>query len=82
MFTNLEGKVITVTGGSRGLGKEITLAFARCGATVVIASRKKDNCEALATHITETIGTEALPIECHVGQWEQCNTLFETTRIK
>ena len=78
MFTNLEGKVITVTGGSRGLGKEIALAFARCGAKVVIASRKKDNCEALAAHITETLGTEVLPIECHVGQWEQCNTLFET----
>ncbi|MDP6299696.1 MAG: SDR family oxidoreductase, partial [Acidimicrobiales bacterium] len=78
MFTNLEGKVITVTGGSRGLGKEIALAFARCGATVVIASRKKDNCEALAAYITETLGTEVLPIECHVGQWEQCNTLFET----
>ena len=52
-LTNLEGKVITITGGSRGLGKEMALAFARCGATIVIASRKKENCESLAAFLTE-----------------------------
>ncbi len=77
MFTNLEGKVITITGGSRGLGKEMALAYARCGANVVISSRKKENCEALASHITENMGVEAFPVECHVGDWSQCNTLFE-----
>ena len=77
-LTDLSGKVVTITGGSRGIGKEIALAFSRCGANVVIASRKKENCTALAEHITETIGTEALPVACHVGQWDQCDELFST----
>ena len=42
----LDGKVALVTGGSRGLGKEMVLAFARVGADVIIASRKLENCEA------------------------------------
>ena len=37
---DLSDKIIVVTGGSRGLGKEMVLAFARAGADVVIASRK------------------------------------------
>ena len=76
-FTDLDGKVITITGGSRGLGKEMALAFARCGAHVVVASRKKENCDALAAEITEKTGIEALPVECHVGEWDQCDALFE-----
>ncbi|HRE03919.1 MAG TPA: SDR family NAD(P)-dependent oxidoreductase, partial [Ilumatobacteraceae bacterium] len=42
---DLTGKVAVVTGGSRGLGREMVLAFAEHGADVVIASRKLANCE-------------------------------------
>ena len=45
---DLTGKVALVTGGSRGLGREMVLAFAEHGADVVIASRKLDSCEELA----------------------------------
>ena len=44
---DLSGKVTLVTGGSRGLGREMVRAFAAAGADVVIASRKLDACEAL-----------------------------------
>jgi NAD(P)-dependent dehydrogenase (short-subunit alcohol dehydrogenase family) len=46
---NLTGKVALVTGGSRGLGREMVLAFAEHGADVIIASRKLDNCESWPT---------------------------------
>ena len=36
----LSGKVMWVTGGSRGLGRAMALGFARAGADVVIARRK------------------------------------------
>ena len=41
---DLTGKVAVVTGGSRGMGREMVLAFAHHGADVVIASRKIDAC--------------------------------------
>ena len=45
---DLTGKVVVVTGGSRGLGREIATAVARQGADVVIASRKLENCQEVA----------------------------------
>jgi NAD(P)-dependent dehydrogenase (short-subunit alcohol dehydrogenase family) len=73
---DLTGKVALVTGGSRGLGREMVLAFAAAGADVVIASRKLDNCEVLAREI-EANGRRALPVACHVGHWDECDELTE-----
>jgi NAD(P)-dependent dehydrogenase (short-subunit alcohol dehydrogenase family) len=46
---DLTDKVARVTGGSRGLGREMVLAVARAGADVVIARRTLEACEATAT---------------------------------
>ena len=48
---NFEGKVALVTGGSRGLGREMALALAERGADVVITSRKAEACEEVAAEI-------------------------------
>ncbi|ROO87450.1 NAD(P)-dependent dehydrogenase (short-subunit alcohol dehydrogenase family) [Actinocorallia herbida] len=73
---DLTGKVALVTGGSRGLGREMVLGFAHAGADVVIASRKLDNCKALAEEV-EALGVRALPVAAHVGRWEECDALVE-----
>ena len=74
---DLSGKVALVTGGSRGLGHEMVLAFARAGADVVIASRKLDACEAAAKEVERETGRRALPIACHVGKWGEVEKLAE-----
>ena len=75
---DLTGKVAVVTGGSRGIGRSVVKAFAEAGADVVIASRKLDNCEALAKEVEAETGRTAVPVACHVGHWEECDQLIET----
>ena len=74
---DLSGKVALVTGGSRGLGREMVLAFAEHGADVVIASRKLDACEELAHEVTEQTGRRAVATAFHAGKWEQADQLAE-----
>lgn len=74
-----EGKVAVVTGGSRGMGREISSDFARRGFRVVIASRKAAACDELARELRERYGVEAVGLSCHVGHWPECDALVERT---
>ncbi len=72
------GKVVVVTGASKGLGRAMALGFAEAGADVVAASRRLDACEAVATAIRAR-GRRASAFSCHVGNWEQCAALVDAT---
>ncbi|BBY58170.1 SDR family NAD(P)-dependent oxidoreductase [Mycolicibacterium sarraceniae] len=72
---DLTGRVVLVTGGSRGLGREMAFAAARCGADVVIASRKYDSCVATAKEIGDETGRTAMPYGVHVGRWDELDGL-------
>ena len=76
LFT-LSGKIALVTGGSRGLGREMVLAFAERGADVVIASRKLAVCQALASEVEERFGRQALALSANVSHWQECDALVE-----
>ncbi len=73
---DLSNKIAVVTGGSRGLGREMVLGFARAGADVVIASRKLAACEEVA-HEVEALGRRALPVAAHVGKWSDNDLLAD-----
>ena len=75
---DMTGKVAVVTGGSRGLGLEMSRAFAAAGANVVIASRKLKPCEAAASAIAETSGRQAIGVAYHAGSWEDSDRLAAT----
>jgi NAD(P)-dependent dehydrogenase (short-subunit alcohol dehydrogenase family) len=70
----MTGKVAVVTGGSRGLGREMVLAFADHGADVVIASRKIENCEAVAEEVRSR-GRSALAVAYHAASWDGADEL-------
>ena len=70
-------KIVLVTGGSRGLGYRMVKAFAERGADVIVASRKLENCEAVAEEC-RALGRRALAVAAHVGRWAECDALIET----
>ena len=64
------GKVVLITGGSRGLGHAMSLAFAAHGADIAIVSRKLESCESTAAEV-RALGRNAFPYGVHVGHWAQ-----------
>ncbi len=74
---DLTDRVVLITGGSRGLGREMAFGAARCGADVVIASRDLDSCTATAAEIEAETGRTALPYAVHVGRWDELPGLVD-----
>lgn len=76
MNFDLTDQVVIITGGSRGIGRAMALAFAGVGAKVVVASRKQEGVDAVAAEI-ESHGGTALAVAAHVGQEEAVSALVE-----
>jgi NAD(P)-dependent dehydrogenase (short-subunit alcohol dehydrogenase family) len=75
----LDGRVAIVTGGSRGIGRSMALAYALAGAKVVVTSRKSEACEQVVKEIGER-GGEALAVATHMGELAQLEQLVATTQ--
>ena len=74
----LNGKIALVTGGGRGIGKQIARRLAEAGAHVVIASRKMENLETTAREFAGLPG-RTVPVACHAGRAEQLQALVAET---
>jgi 2-deoxy-D-gluconate 3-dehydrogenase len=75
---DLHGKVAIVTGGGRGIGKSIALGLAECGAKIVVASRSKEELEAVANEIKER-GGEAIVVVTDLMITDQIPALVDAT---
>jgi NAD(P)-dependent dehydrogenase (short-subunit alcohol dehydrogenase family) len=67
---SVEGKIVLVTGGSRGIGEMIAAGFLANGAKVYISSRKADACQATADRLMERFGGECIPIPADLSGLE------------
>ena len=75
----LEGKTALITGGGRGIGRAIALAFAGQGCQVAIAARTADEVIETAKVIEES-GGRAMPVGCDVTHPETAEKLVRATR--
>jgi NAD(P)-dependent dehydrogenase (short-subunit alcohol dehydrogenase family) len=64
-MTDLNGKVVLVTGSSRGIGAEIAVAFARQGAKVVLHGRDTEALAKVQADITNGGGRAMFVTRCH-----------------
>ncbi|MBB6446605.1 SDR family NAD(P)-dependent oxidoreductase [Bacillus benzoevorans] len=79
MNLDLSGKVILITGGSRGLGAEMAREFAAAGADIILASRNKESCEVVANEVRQ-LGRYALTVSCDVSKLADIYHLYRIVK--
>ncbi len=77
----LTDKVAIVTGGNRGIGRAIALAFAREGAKVAIVGRDKSRCDEVAAEVAKSGGT-AIGIQADVSKESDVARMVQQTKDK
>ena len=76
MIRKLRGTTAVITGATSGIGRETALRFARAGANVVAAGRRKERLQELVTEI-EGKGSHALAVPTDVSDQDQVQNLIE-----
>jgi 3-hydroxybutyrate dehydrogenase len=72
----LQKRIGLITGGGRGIGRAIALAFACEGAQVAVAARSLEQVEKVAQEITEQYSAKALAIVCDVSDVASVEEMF------
>merc|ERR1711935_1178879 len=70
VFARLDGKIVVITGGNTGIGKETALALSRLGAKVIIGSRNVDKSKQVAQEIQDETGSQVIALELDLALFE------------
>jgi 3-oxoacyl-[acyl-carrier protein] reductase len=82
MAGEFQGKVVVVTGGSRGIGREIAKDFAREGAQTVIVSSSQKNLDAASKIVSGNGGPPPLAIVANLKTLEGCQEVLKQVQAK
>ena len=74
---SLQGKTALITGGSKGIGRAIALAFAKAGARVAITARGNENLNSVKKEI-ETLGQDCLAVAADLSKDSEIQMAHET----
>ena len=75
---DLTGRVAVITGGGRGIGREIALAMAECGADIALAARTEEELESVKQEVIEK-GKRCIALRTDVSDSKQVDNLVENT---
>ena len=73
---DLSGKTAIVTGGGSGLGRQMAVGLAECGANVVLCARTVERCEEVAEEL-RVLGVQALAFACNVREQAQVQAVVD-----
>jgi len=82
MSTDLQGRVVAITGASSGIGEATALACARAGAAVALAARRGEKIQALAEQIEQQTGVRAIAVQTDVGEEQQAAEFVRRTHAE
>ena len=79
---DLSGKIAIVTGGGKGIGRQMAEGLAELGADLVLCARKAERCEQAAAEVHEELGVRALGLRCNVADPSEVEEMVARSRAE
>lgn len=80
VVSNLEDRIVFITGASSGIGKSCAVAFARAGARLILTARRAERLDSLAQELKSRFSTESLTISLDVTDRDAVNAAVRSLK--